>query len=88
MLEKQDHSIGELFAQLGRETSTLVRQEVALAKVELTEKASRAGKDVGRLAVGGAVGYAALLASLAALIILLANRRRRSGPASSILGRR
>ena|SRR5438105_3663835 len=73
MLDKQDHSIGELFSRLGSETATLVRQEVALAKLELTDKASQVGKNVGRLAVGGAIAYAALLAFMAALIILLAN---------------
>lgn len=73
MADKQDRSIGELFAQLASETATLVRQEVALAKVELSDKATQAGKNVGRLAVGGAIAYAALLAFLAAVIILLAN---------------
>lgn len=73
MPEKQDRSIGELFADLAGETATLVRQEVALAKVELSNKASRMGKNAGRLAVGGAIAYAALLAFLAAVIILLGN---------------
>ncbi len=71
MTDKQDRSIGELFGELAGETATLVRQEVALAKVELTDKATRVGRDVGRLAVGGAIAYAALLAFLAAVIILL-----------------
>lgn len=69
---RQDRSIGELFAELAKETSTLVRQEVALAKVELTQKATSVGKNVGYLAVGGAILYAALLAFIAAVIILLA----------------
>jgi len=69
---KDDRSIGELFAELSRETSTLVRQEVALAKTEMSQKVSRIGKDVGMLAVGGAVAYAGFLAILAAVIIILA----------------
>ena len=68
-----DRSLGELFSELAQETSTLVRQEVNLAKVEISDKASRAGKQVGVLAAGGAVAYAGLLAILAALITLLDN---------------
>jgi uncharacterized membrane protein YqjE len=73
MTEKQDRSIGELFSELASETGLLIRQEVALAKVELTQKATRVGRNVGYLVLGGAVAYAALLALLAAIIILLAN---------------
>jgi uncharacterized membrane protein YqjE len=71
MPEKQDRSIGELFGELANETGTLIRQEVALAKVELTEKASRVGRNIGELVVGGAIAYAALLALITALILLL-----------------
>ena len=73
MLEKQDRSIGDLFAELADETALLIRQEIALAKVELIQKASRVGLNIGFLVLGGAIAYAALLAFLAALIILLAN---------------
>lgn len=66
-----DRSLGELFAQLMQETTTLVRQEIGLAKVELGEKASEAGRNIGALAVGGAVAYAGLLAILAAIILML-----------------
>ena len=68
-LVKEDRSLGDLFSELAAETSTLVRQEVALAQTELTQKATSVGKNVGFLVVGGAVGYAALLAFLAAAII-------------------
>jgi hypothetical protein len=70
---KDERSLGDLFSELAAETSSLVRQEVALAQVELTQKASSVGKNVGFLAVGGAVGYAALLAVIAAVIIGLSN---------------
>jgi uncharacterized membrane protein YqjE len=69
---KDDRSIGELFAELASDTSSLVRQEVTLAKAELTRNAARVGKQVGLLAVGGALGYAALLAIVAAAIMGLA----------------
>ena len=68
---QDDRSLGDLFADLSRETTTLVRQEIALAKVEMTQKAKSAGKDVAFLAVGGAVLYAGLLAFLAACILAL-----------------
>ena len=73
MQGRDERSLGELFAELARETSTLVRQEVNLAKTEMSPKASRAGRHVGVLAAGGAVAYAGLLAILAALIVLLNN---------------
>jgi uncharacterized membrane protein YqjE len=72
MADKQDRSIGELFSELANETTLLIRQEIALAKAELTEKANRVGRNIGFLVLGGAIAYAALLALLAALIILLA----------------
>ena len=71
MQNNDNRSLGELFAELAQETTTLVRHEVNLAKVEMTEKASRAGKHVGFLAAGGAVAYAGLLAILAGVIFLL-----------------
>lgn len=67
-----DRPISALLSDLARETTTLVRQEILLAKVEFSQKASQAGKQVGLLAVGGAVLYAGLLAVVAALILLLA----------------
>ncbi len=70
---KDERSLGDLFSELATETSTLVKQEVALAQTELTQKATKVGKNVGYLVVGGAVAYAALLAFTAALIILLGN---------------
>ncbi len=70
-VNSDDRSLGELFADLAKESSVLVRQEVALARAELTQKAGQVGRDVGFLAVGGLVLYAGLLAIIAAIIILL-----------------
>jgi len=50
----------------------LVRQEVGLATTEMTHKATRMGRDVAVIAVGGLVAYAGVLAILAAIIIALA----------------
>lgn len=68
-MAKEERSLGDLFSELASETGTLVRQEVALAQAEMTKKAAKVGKNVGYLAVGGAVAYAAVLAILAAVII-------------------
>lgn len=69
---RDDRSLGELFTELSRETTTLVRQEVALAKAEMSQQASRVGKDIGFLAVGGTILYAGFLVILAGVIIILA----------------
>lgn len=70
-LRRDERSLGELFAELAQETSTLVRQEVALAKTEMTQKATQVGRDVGVIGMGGAIAYAGLLAIVGALILLL-----------------
>ncbi|MEX1158145.1 MAG: phage holin family protein [Thermomicrobiales bacterium] len=70
---RDDRSLGELFSELSRQTSTLIRQEVALAKVEMKQKGAEAGKDIGMMAAGGALAYAGLLALIATAIIVLAN---------------
>src|SRR5438874_1961502 len=67
-----ERSLGDLFGDLARDMGTLVSQEMALARAELTEKASLVGKDIAMLAVGGLVAYAGLLAIIAAVIFLLA----------------
>jgi hypothetical protein len=45
-------SLGDLFGEVSRDLSTLMRQELELAKAELTQSATRAGKGVGMF--GGA----------------------------------
>jgi uncharacterized membrane protein len=71
MAEKDDRTLGELFAELSRDTATLVRKEVELARVEMTAKAARVGRHVAYIAVGGAVAYAGVLVLAAALVMLL-----------------
>jgi len=69
-----ERSLGELFGDLARDMGTLVSQELALARTELSEKAARVGKQIAMLAVGGLVAYAGLLAIIAAVIVLIADR--------------
>src|SRR5690349_14037140 len=67
----RDRSIGELVASLSRDLSTLVRQEIDLAKAEMTEKGKKAGLGAGMF---GGAGVAALLAliclSITAIVVL------------------
>lgn len=70
---KEERSIGDLFSELGNETTTLIRQEIALAQAELTQKVTGIGKNIGFLVVGGIIANAALLAVIASLIIGLGN---------------
>jgi hypothetical protein len=65
---REERSIGQLLKELRDETTTLLRQEVDLAKTEMTEKASRTGRNLGSLAVGGGVAFLGALALLAAVI--------------------
>ena len=67
-----DRPVGELLRELSEQTSTLVRQELELAKLELTQKGKRAGIGVGMFGGAGALGIFALGALTAALILLLA----------------
>ncbi|GAB3080012.1 MULTISPECIES: phage holin family protein [unclassified Phycicoccus] len=54
-------NVGELFADISRDLSTLVRQEMELAKVEMRESATKAGKGAGMLAGAGVAGHFVLL---------------------------
>jgi uncharacterized membrane protein YqjE len=67
----RDRSIGELLKQLSQETSTLVRQELELARAELQEQGKRAGTGAGMLGGAGIAGLLTLGALTATLIALL-----------------
>jgi threonine/homoserine/homoserine lactone efflux protein len=83
---QNERSLGDLFAELSRETSTLVRSEVALAKTELTEKAARVGRHAAMVAVGGALAHAGLLVIIAAVVLLLVQAGLTSWVAAIIVG--
>jgi uncharacterized membrane protein YqjE len=72
MSDLQDASAAELVKQLSEQTSRLVRQEVELAKVELSEKGKRAGVGAGMFGGAGVFGLYALGALTAAAIAALA----------------
>ncbi|MEU5754927.1 phage holin family protein [Streptomyces sp. NPDC047829] len=71
----EHHSVGELVSQATEQLSRLVRQEVALAKMELAEKGKRVGRGGGMLGAAGAIAYVGLIAlagtGVAALSLVL-----------------
>lgn len=66
-----NRSIGELLKDLRDESSTLIRQEMALAKTEMSEKAAKYGRNAGYLGAGAALATAALIVLLFGLSALL-----------------
>ncbi len=67
----RDRPVAELLKQLANETTTLVRQELELAKAEMREKAGKAGPGVGMWGAAGATGLLAAGALTAFLILAL-----------------
>jgi xanthine/uracil permease len=65
---KDDRTIGQLLKELTHESSTLLKQEMDLAKTEMSEKASRLGANLGEVAVGGGVALLGAIALLLAVI--------------------
>ncbi|WP_226378592.1 phage holin family protein, partial [Pseudonocardia oceani] len=59
--DRDSRSVGELLGTVSRDLSTLVRQEIALAKAEVTQEATRTGKAAGALAGAGVAGHFVLL---------------------------
>jgi len=70
--ELRERSIAELMRQLSEETATLVRQEIDLAKAEVSAKAKRGGLGAGALGAAGLIGLYSLAALTACLIAALA----------------
>lgn len=70
-IRSEERSLGQLFGALAEETRTLIRQEVDLAKTELSEKAAFAGKNAGFAAAGGLVLLMGALPVIAGIVIAL-----------------
>jgi hypothetical protein len=69
--ELRDRSTAELLKQLSNDTTTLVRQEIELAKAEVAQKGKKAGLGAGLFGGAGVVGLLALGALTACLILAL-----------------
>lgn len=68
---RDERSLGDLFGDLSRQLSTLVRKEIDLARTEVTSRARAATQDAALVGAGGALAYAGLLVLLAAVVLLL-----------------
>jgi uncharacterized membrane protein YqjE len=68
----EEQSTAELLRQLSEQTTKLVRQEIELAKTELTEKGKKAGIGAGMFGGAGALGFYAFGALTACVILALA----------------
>jgi hypothetical protein len=61
-----DNSVGQLISEVTSDLSTLMRQELELAKAEVKQEAAKSGKAVGMLGAAGFAGYmVALFLSIA-----------------------
>lgn len=67
-----DRPVRELFRELSDQTTTLVRQELELAKLELAQKGRRAGIGAGMFGAAGVVGLYAVGALTACVVLALA----------------
>ena len=56
-----DASVGELLGNVSRDLSTLMRQELELAKAEVRAEATKAGKGAAMMGGAGLAGYMVLL---------------------------
>jgi MFS family permease len=71
-MAEADQPVAALLNDLSEQTSTLVRRELELARLEMTEKGKRAGIGAGMFGGAGALGVYALGAVIAAAILALA----------------
>jgi uncharacterized membrane protein YqjE len=68
-----DRSLGEIVGDLSQDLTTLVKQELELARTELKEEAAKAGKGAGLLGGAGVAGLLTLAFASCALAFLLDN---------------
>jgi O-antigen ligase len=79
-------SLGDLFSDLTREITTLVRNELALARVEMSTKMSRAARHAGTLAIGAVIALAGLFTLAACLVLVLVNAGMPAWGAALLVG--
>lgn len=68
-VREETRGFGDLFGDLGRQVSTLVRREIDLARVEITSSINRLSRGAAMAGAGGAILYAGLLVLLAAFVL-------------------
>jgi Putative Actinobacterial Holin-X, holin superfamily III len=78
-----DRSVADLLKQASDQTTTLVRQEIELAKAELTTKGKQVGLGAGMFGGAGVFGLYAFGALTAAIILALSLALTAGWPRSS-----
>jgi uncharacterized membrane protein YqjE len=66
-----DRSLGELFSDLSQQTADLIKQEMRLAKVELSDKLSDVGRHAMMIGAAAVFGLAAVIAMTGAIALVL-----------------
>jgi hypothetical protein len=69
----EERSLGDLFGELSQQTSTLVKKEIELARLEVTRSATTTARNAAMIAVGGVVAYAGAIVLLIGVAWLLAS---------------
>jgi hypothetical protein len=77
--QEHERSLADLMRELRDETTTLFKQEIALAKTELSENAAKAGRNVATLGIGAMVAYGGFILLLVALSLLAQVGLQRAG---------
>ena len=68
-MSNDPRSLGEMFADLTRETRSLIHQEIELAKTELSHNASRLLPGLTMIVAGGLIAYGGILAIVAGAVL-------------------
>ena len=66
-----DRPLTELVSGLGKDMGLLIRQEIELAKAEISEKTTRVAKGAMNIGIGAFLAYAGVLALVATLVLVL-----------------
>jgi hypothetical protein len=76
---QDERTVVRLLRELRDEMTTLLKQELALARTEVAEKAAIAGRNIAFLAIGGLVAYAGLLFILYGMAMALSSALETAG---------
>lgn len=79
-------SLGDLFGDLSRDIGALIRNELALARAEMSAKLSRAARHAGMLALGAVVALAGLFTLAASLVLVLVRAGMPAWAAALLVG--
>lgn len=85
MSHDTNRSVPDLLGDLIQQATTLMRQEVQLARAEMGEKASSVGRAIGSMAVGGGLLVAALVILLQAAVAALVEHTQLSATVASLI---